>query len=175
MPDRICVLGHGRAQQIGVPDDVYNRPVNTFVATTVGTPPMNLVPVRPEVVDGDVHLRSNSFSLKARVDTGLEAIASQSGQELQLGVRPEDVRLGADAAGSSLRLRVIAVEPLGGEVIVDLDLDGRIVKAMTLPGNEFKADEIVPVEFDLSRVHLFDSNGSSIYAAAGAAAFVPDS
>ncbi len=173
MADRICVLDRGRVQQVGVPDDVYNRPVNTFVATTVGTPPMNLVPVRVEAGNGGVQLRSSTLSLRAPLDSRIEAIASQSGRELQIGVRPEDLRVGADAPDAAMRCRVIAVEPLGGEAIVDLDLDGRIVKAMTPPDVEIEPDELIPVELDLSRIHLFGADGRSVYAADGASAFAP--
>jgi multiple sugar transport system ATP-binding protein len=173
MADRICVLERGRVQQVGVPDEVYNRPVNTFVATTVGMPPMNLVPVRADSANGGIQLRSNAFSLEAPLDSRLDAIASQSGEELQVGVRPEDIRIGADAAAAAMRCRVIAVEPLGGEAIVDLDLDGRIVKAMTDPDVRVEPDEILPVEFDLSRIHVFGTDGRSVYAAGGASAFAP--
>ncbi len=171
MADRICVLDRGRVQQVGVPDEVYNRPVNTFVATTVGMPPMNLLPVRVEAVNGNVHLRSSTFSLEAPIDSRMELIASQTGQELHIGVRPEDVRIGADAPAAAMRCRVIAVEPLGGEVIVDLDLNGRIVKAMTPPDVHIEPDELIPVEFDLSRIHVFGTDGRSVYAADGASAF----
>ncbi len=173
MADRICVLNGGRVQQVGVPDEVYNRPVNTFVATTVGVPPMNLVPVRVDSGNGGVTLRSNAFSLEASLDARVDAIASQAGEELQVGVRPEDIRIGADAAGAAMRCRVIAVEPLGGEAIIDLDLDGKLVKAMTEPDVRIEPDELLPVAFDLSRIHVFGPDGRSVYAAGGVSAFAP--
>ena len=173
MADRICVLDRGHVQQVGAPDDVYNRPVNTFVATTVGMPPMNLVPVRVETGNGGVQLRTATFSFGAPLDSRIEAITSRNGQELQIGVRPEDVHIGADAPEATMRCRVVAVEPLGGEAIVDLDLDGRIIKAMTRPDVQFEPDELVPVELDLSRIHLFGTDGRSVYAAGGATTFAP--
>ena len=173
MADRICVLDRGRIQQVGLPDEVYNRPVNAFVATTVGMPPMNLLPVHVEAANGSVHLRSSAFSLGAPIDSRVELIASQSGEEVHIGVRPEDVRVGVDAPAAALRCRVIAVEPLGGEVIVDLDLNGRIVKAMTPPDVHIEPDELIPVEFDLSRIHVFGTDGRSVYAADGTSVFAP--
>ena len=95
MADRICVLDRGHVQQVDTPDEVYNRPVNTFVATTVGMPPMNLVPVRVEAENGRVQLSAASFSLGAALDSRIEGIAAHAGQELQIGVRPEDIRVGA--------------------------------------------------------------------------------
>jgi len=171
MADRICVLDSGHVQQVGLPDDVYNRPVNTFVATTVGMPPMNLVHVGLEAENGSLQLRAEALSLSAPLDARLEGVAAHTGEQLSVGVRPEDVRLGADAPSSSPRCRVIAVEPLGGEVIVDLDFDGKIIKAMTPPDVDYRPDEVIPVGFDLSRIHLFEPSGRSVYAANGVAAF----
>jgi len=173
MADRICVLDRGRVQQVGTPDEVYNRPINTFVATTVGTPPMNLIPVRIDRESATLTLRSSTFSLVAALDASVDALAAQAGSDLQFGVRPEDIRVGVDAADAAVRCRVIAVEPLGGESIVDLDVDGKIVKAMTEPEVHVEPDELVPVEFDLSRIHLFGADGRSVYAAGGVSAFAP--
>ncbi len=72
MADRICVLDSGHVQQVGIPDDVYNRPVNTFVATTVGMPPMNLVSVGLQADNGSLSLRAQTFSLSAQLDSRLE-------------------------------------------------------------------------------------------------------
>lgn len=175
MADRICVLDRGRIQQVGVPDDVYNRPVNTFVARTVGMPPMNLIPVRVDTGSGAVQLRTANFSFGAPHDSRIDEITSRNGQELQIGVRPEDVHIGVDAPAATMSCRVVAVEPLGGEAIVDLDLDGRIIKAMTRPDVQIEADELVPVELDLARIHLFGTDGRSVYAPGAATTFAPAS
>ncbi len=173
MADRICVLDQGRVQQVGDPDEVYNRPVNTFVATTVGMPPMNLVPVGVEAGDESIRLRSSSFSLEAARADGLDAVAALNGQEVHVGVRPEDVRIGAAAENATMQCRVIAVEPLGGEALVDLTLDGKLIKAMVDPDVHVEPDELLPVEFDLARIHLFAADGRSVYAAGGSAGFAP--
>ncbi len=167
MSDRLCVLDRGRVQQVDAPEVVYNRPTNTFVARTVGTPPMNLVRLDVEVNDARLDLRSPTVRLQAPSAGLLEAVGGAGAVEL--GVRPEDVRVGSGAQPAHCELRVIAVEPLGGEVIVDLDLDGRILKAMTPPGIAVEPDEVVPVAFDLSRVHLFNGDGRAVYTAGGEA------
>ncbi len=149
MADRICVLDRGRVQQVGTPDEVYNRPVNTFVATTVGMPPMNLVPVRVEAANGSLTLRSSSFSYQAPLDPRVEAVSSRDGEELRsVSARRTSVSVPTPRR-PTMRCRVIAVEPLGGEAIVDLDLDGRIVKAMTGPDVRIEPDELLPVDFDV--------------------------
>jgi multiple sugar transport system ATP-binding protein len=157
MADRICVLGHGRVQQIAPPETVYNSPANTFVATTVGTTPMNLIPVTATARDGGVELAAASFALRG----GFELPSGPA----SFGARPEDVTIG----GSGPLARVIAVEPLGGETIVDLELDGHIVKAMLPPGTAPAPDELVPIGFDLARVHVFGGDGDSLYQASAGA------
>jgi ABC-type sugar transport system ATPase subunit len=164
----VCVLDRGRVQQVDAPEIVYNRPANTFVARTVGTPPMNLVPLDVEAVNGRYELRSHAMRLRAPVGGPFDELRDAA--SVELGVRSEDVRVGADAGLEHCQLRVIAIEPLGGEVIVDLELDGGILKAMTPPGIAIRPGEIVPVAFDLSRVHLFGKDGRNLYTAAGEAA-----
>jgi multiple sugar transport system ATP-binding protein len=168
MSDRLCVLDRGRVQQVDAPEIVYNRPTNRFVARTVGMPPMNLVPLEVESNAEQLDLRSPTVHLRAPADGPLEAVARNG--SVELGVRPEDVRIGANAQPAHCELRVIAIEPLGGEVIVDLELDGRILKAMTPPGFAVQPDEVVPVAFDLSRVHVFNDDGCTAYTAGGEAA-----
>ena len=170
MSDRICVLRAGTVQQVAPPEIVYNEPANTFVGQTVGTPPMNLLPLHVASPNGGgVELRSESFALTGAGGDALSGLAGRAGQTVQLGARAEDVRIGQDAVGSPLRSRVIAVEPLGGEVIVDLDVDGHIVKAMTPPGIRIEPDEIVPLDFDFTRVHVFEDEGTVVYRAGGEA------
>ncbi|MCC6223123.1 MAG: ABC transporter ATP-binding protein [Thermoleophilia bacterium] len=169
MSDRICVLNEGVVQQVAPPETVYNEPANTFVGRTVGTPPMNLLPLRVTAANGGLELRSDSFAVAGPGGDALAALAGRGGQLVQLGARAEDVRIGEQAGGSPLRSRVIAVEPLGGEVIVDLDVDGHIVKAMTPPGIRIEPDEVVPLGFDFGRVHVFDTEGDIVYRARGEA------
>jgi len=66
------------------------------VATTVGTPPMNLIPVRIDRESATLTLRSSTFSLVAALDASVDALAAQAGSDLQFGVRPEDIRVGGD-------------------------------------------------------------------------------
>ncbi len=167
MSDRLCVLDRGRVQQVDAPEVVYNRPANTFVARTVGTPPMNLVQLEVDAKQGRLELRSPSVRFDGPASGPLESLAGAD--SVELGVRPEDVRVAGDAQPAQFELRVIAVEPLGGEVIVDLALDGRILKAMTAPGIDVQPDEVVPVAFDLSRVHIFNGDGRAVYTAGGEA------
>jgi len=114
--DRVAVLRDGRLEQVGSPQELYQRPANTFVATFVGTPPMSLVPAG---------------------HAGLPAPAGVS----MLGVHAEDVRLvpGEDA-------EVLAVDDLGHERMVELGLHGETLTARLPAGSPLRRGDRTSVE-----------------------------
>jgi multiple sugar transport system ATP-binding protein len=83
--DRIAVMKGGVVQQLGTPDDIYDRPANTFVATFIGSPTMNLVRGRQH--GGSFEMLGQSLPLAGPAEAAL------AGQELLLGVRPEHLLL----------------------------------------------------------------------------------
>jgi ABC-type sugar transport system ATPase subunit len=108
MADRIAVLGAGRLQQLGTPEEVYDRPANTFVAGFVGTPPMNLWPA--------------SVDAGGEVTVGGSVVAEGPGPLAQagdvvLGVRPESVRIVPDGA-PGIAAAVDWIEDLGHEHLI---------------------------------------------------------
>ena len=102
--ERIAVISEGRLQQVGAPQDVYDRPANVFVAGFIGSPPMNLL--RATASGGTV----------TAGDLVLELPGVHDG-ELVIGLRPEALREASDGL-PSLELSVEVVEPLGDELIV---------------------------------------------------------
>jgi ABC-type sugar transport system ATPase subunit len=163
MPDRVAVLREGVVQQIAPPEDVYHRPANRFVATVIGSPPMNFIPVTVARANGATRFVHELFAVES-TDTGDEAL--RAGEAASVGVRPEDVSI--VAAGQGIAARVYATEPLGGETVVDVTVAGRIVKALAPPDLELAVDDTVGVRLDLERLHVFDDEGVAVASAAGA-------
>jgi multiple sugar transport system ATP-binding protein len=125
MADRVAVLGSGRLQQVGTPDDIYDRPANTFVAGFVGTPPMNLWPAR---VDRDV------VSVAGIAVSSTPELAGAA-DELVLGVRPESIRiLPDDERSAGVAADVEWVEDLGHEHLVGGTLVGGSAFALRWAG-----------------------------------------
>jgi len=125
MGDRIAVMRGGILQQTGRPQNVYDHPMNLFVASFIGSPPMNLVQARVESRNGDVVALVGTQALTVPVETVHErpALARYTGQTIGLGIRPEHVRdpaLGGDGARARLRGQVHSMEALGSEVLVHL-------------------------------------------------------
>jgi multiple sugar transport system ATP-binding protein len=107
MGHRVAVLDRGRLQQCGPPRDLYNRPVNTFVAGFIGTPAMNLIPA-PLGVDGNAKLDGVPVELSA---DAARAAQSRGLDKVTLGLRPEALEI----AGSGIAARVEVVEELGAD------------------------------------------------------------
>jgi multiple sugar transport system ATP-binding protein len=159
MGTRICVMNGGRVAQVGAPLDVYWNPADTFVARFLGSPPMNLFTVRvgrgargPAIDTGAVAttlVRWSSSSLAALAD-----------REVVLGVRAEDLCLGADAAGPNagrLRGRVFAVEPLGAETLLAVEVEGVECMARLPRDTRASVGEDVELFFDPKSAFLFDA------------------
>jgi ABC-type sugar transport system ATPase subunit len=111
--ERIAVLSDGVLQQVGPPQEVYDDPDNVFVASFIGSPPMNLL--RGSATSGRVAVGDLVFD-HPRVPNG----------DVLVGIRPEGLRpVGRDHAGSGFELRVEVVEPLGDEVLVHGSVEAR--------------------------------------------------
>jgi multiple sugar transport system ATP-binding protein len=128
MGDRVAVIRQGVLQQTDEPQAVFDRPANLFVASFIGSPPMNLVQALVELRDGSVVARigEQEVPIPAEVLSGRPALARYSGRMVGLGVRPEHLRglserrEGQQYAAVSGRIR--ATEALGSEVLVHLEI-----------------------------------------------------
>jgi multiple sugar transport system ATP-binding protein len=153
MGQRICIMQGGRVAQVGAPLEVYARPADTFVATFLGSPPMNLLPASLES-DG-CRLRVGSATIP--VDGPLAVLAARAaGAELLLGIRPEDVTLADGADG--LRGEVAAVELLGAESILRVRLAGIDAECLARVPRVASArtGDRLSIGIDPGRAHLFD-------------------
>jgi ABC-type sugar transport system ATPase subunit len=163
MPDRVAVLNVGAVQQIDTPEVIYHRPANRFVATVIGSPPMNFVPVSADSSNGALRLEHELFSVEVTRPQGRELRDRAQGF---IGVRPEDVRI--VKVGEGIPAQVYATEPLGGETVVDVTIGDRVIKALAPPSLELAVDDCVGVRLDPRRLHVFDEHGTAVVSAAGA-------
>jgi multiple sugar transport system ATP-binding protein len=123
MGQSICVMNQGRVAQIGKPLDVYRAPADVFVARFLGNPPMNILQAQVSALGGQPWA-----TLPGGAKLPLARWAGTSlgeGTAVQVGVRPEELLLHEHQAGDAHALRgsVSAVEPLGAETLVVVDLD----------------------------------------------------
>jgi multiple sugar transport system ATP-binding protein len=164
MADRIAILREGVIQQIDTPDRIYNRPGNRFVATVVGSPPMNFIPASASWRDGVLELTHEAF----RVETARAELREQlaDGSSCWVAIRPEDVHIETEG-GEGVPAVVYVTEPLGGETVVDLRLGAQIVKALAPPTLMLSPEQQVRARLDPRRLHLFSEDGTALLSAAG--------
>jgi len=151
LADRIVVLNHGQVEQVGTPEQVYETPASAFVAGFIGAPPMNLLPGRLESINGQsaVVLAEGTVLPAARFASGM--------RDVLCGIRAEDFEL---ASGQDERPRleavVTAVEPLGPDTLVSVTIGGHDIVCRLPPGRVRSSSEIIMLNFDPHRIHLFD-------------------
>ena len=146
MGDRIGVMNKGALVQVGTPSEIYNDPVNTFVARAVGTPAMNLLPG---------HLQAGQAVMGDGL--ALDYPGRHQARDLIFGVRPEDLHLEAGAAAAA---RVMDVENHGVEKIVTMTAANKILRATVPVTLRVAKDETVRLGWNAARVVVFDQDGN---------------
>jgi len=146
LAQRMIVMNAGRAEQIGTPDDVYSRPATTFVASFIGSPPMNLF-------KGRVSSDGNAFDALETTIALPERTSALAGRELILGIRPEHMRLG----GSNLSMEVETVEMLGAEHLIHGTVAGQDTIVRTGPNDNPSPGSLLQLGLKAGAAHWFDS------------------
>ncbi|MBI2214656.1 MAG: sn-glycerol-3-phosphate ABC transporter ATP-binding protein UgpC [Acidobacteria bacterium] len=157
MGHRIAVMKDGRLQQVGTPLEVYERPVNLFVANFIGTPPMNFA--EGTIIDSGSRIRTSGFDFA--VPASLLALTQgNDGKAIVLGVRPENlIKTAKDGRGETIAIRGIVeiVEPIGHQVIVHAKVGGDLFVAALDAHNLPKAGDSIELNIELDAIHLFDA------------------
>jgi multiple sugar transport system ATP-binding protein len=145
MGDRVAVLKKGLLQQVAAPQELYDHPVNLFVAAFIGSPAMNLVEATLDSEDGAWFVRfgSNRLRIDDAVVRDRSRLRAFDGKPVVMGVRPEDLEDTAFASDTPpdrrLRGPVELREAMGAEAYVHFTVDAPIV--MTEDTRELAADE----------------------------------
>ncbi|CAM8638216.1 MalK ABC-type sugar transport systems, ATPase components [Comamonadaceae bacterium] len=143
---RIAVMKDGILQQIGTPDDIYNRPSNTYVATFIGSPTMNLIKGHVEVPGAQGRFTFNGSTLE---------LATPATGDATLGVRPEHIELiTGDAAW---RGEVAVVEPTGADTYVVVKTAAGEVTVRTAPSASWKAGDQVGLRVNPANTNWFST------------------
>ncbi len=157
--DRVCVMNEGHIEQVGPPVEVYDYPRTTFVAGFIGTPPMNLLRGRLAAQDGRAVFQRDEVCL-ALPEQFSAFIEGDGGRDIQLGVRPEDLRRVESAStpepGAFIRGVVEIVEALGNEQLVYLSVgDATLICRLDSHIRVTPGDEYVCAPSP-EKLHLFD-------------------
>lgn len=162
LADRIVVFHDRRIQQVAAPMEIYLRPANKFVAQFVGSPAMTILPVR--LADGGEHA-AVTLGSGTRIETRVPRASLPNGGPLEIGLRPEHVRVAA-AGAASVEAEVILVERLGERSLVYAHLaDGGAITAEDSGTSSLKAGDKVGLSIDGGSAHLFGHDGTGYHRA----------
>lgn len=164
---KIVVLNNGVVQQVGPPEELYDRPVNRFVAGLFGSPPMNFLDVDVVSRDGSAMLTRGAISLPLAAEAGNRLLEAATSNQVTLGIRPEAIRLLQQPEDGAIPATVYVTEPAGHNIIVDARVGEDIVRIRGDRDNDrialLQPDEPVYLQIDPARIHLFSpDNGSSL-------------
>jgi multiple sugar transport system ATP-binding protein len=154
MGDRIAVMNHGVLQQIGSPPELYDNPVNVFVAAFIGSPAMNFATAKAH--DGALMLGNTKLELSGRQ---ADAAAQNRGRDLLIGFRPEDLVLDGAGAGSNavqIPAQIDVVEYLGHEELIHAQSEGHEIVALVPSEKKVQAGEKVAFTIPVEKLHVFD-------------------
>jgi multiple sugar transport system ATP-binding protein len=157
LADRIVVMNQQRIEQVGTPGEIYSHPATLFVASFVGSPAMNILPVTRAAGDGT--RQRVKLGDGTEIDIAVPAAAVPGEGALRLGVRPESMTLCAAGEGHA-RASVEFVEFMGDKTHVYLSLAGKD-RLVAAGGAAFAArpGDSVGVAFNPAAMHLFDAGG----------------
>jgi len=165
MASRIVVIHLGKLQQIDTPQNLYDHPVNLFVAGFIGSPSMNFFNATLRKEGDKLLVDANSFTVEVP-ESRREAYMPHAGKSVIFGLRPEDVHdpkyEAPNIVGQSAEAKVEVTELMGNEIFVffkngDHDFVGRID-----PRTNFSMGDSVQVTLNMANMHIFDTETEEI-------------
>lgn len=157
MADRIAVMNNGRIVQVGTPNEIYEKPLNLFVAEFVGTPPMNFMSCKAGVSGGEVFVETEAFRLTLPKELA-DPLKGELGGDLVLGVRPEDAIVAREAPKGveAPKGRVVLIQRLSGTLYATVDLGVSTITAFVPSTARVGRGDEVYVRINTAKIHLFD-------------------
>ncbi|WP_272487087.1 ABC transporter ATP-binding protein [Zeimonas sediminis] len=146
MADKIVVMHDGIVEQIGAPLELYDRPANTFVATFIGSPAMNML-------DGQIGADGTSVELAGGTRIPVPGLKAASGQKVVFGIRPEHLTLGQAGIPSE----VVVIEPTGADTQVFTKCPSGDLMAVFRERHDFHPGSKIFLEPMAEAIHVFDA------------------
>ena len=145
LADRIVIMEKGAIQQIGTPHQIYNDPANTFVASFIGSPPMNLI---------EGKMRGGVFTAPG---VRLEGLPARHDGKVTLGVRPEDCMVDGKGMTPNLSGTVYGVEPTGDMTFLTVKAGDWSIEVKAARDYRAELDSQARIGFNAERIYLFDT------------------
>lgn len=164
MANRIAVMNNGHLQQLATPEELYAKPANLFVASFIGSPPMNLLEVTYQQVEGNPVLSGEygTFNIPQKI---AQRIERGGVRKLVLGFRPENIALSSEECENSFPAKVFLSESLGGSVLVNFKFEDTFFRVVAPADFSTRLDETLWIAPQIDKLHLFEQEtGKSLLA-----------
>jgi multiple sugar transport system ATP-binding protein len=146
---RVAVMREGSVEQLAPPLQVYQRPVNAFVAGFVGSPAMNLIPVSANG-GGEPHWTT------AALPADLRGRAMPRNGNVLIGIRPHDIEA-VSPSDQDVAGRVLVIEQLGATSLLHAEVPGTMLRVVVPSDRRVAIDDTIPLRLRKDRLHLFDA------------------
>lgn len=162
MADRIVVMKDGIVQQVDTPQNLYKSPVNKFVAGFIGSPAMNFIICKSDIINGEAKIILNDSVIPVKNDKLSSKLKKSSNIDLIMGIRPEDITIDnrylKENPDSYISADVEVIEPMGSETYLYVEyFSDRLVSRINNEEN-LKVGEKVKLAVKSEKIHLFDRN-----------------
>jgi multiple sugar transport system ATP-binding protein len=156
MGTRIAVMSAGLLQQVGSPQELYDHPVNRFVAGFIGSPAMNFASVSVAREGDHATLTNPAFSLPVP-DRLASTVAGSAGKSFTVGFRPEHLEIGDAGPGTAtIRANCDVVEYLGNEELLHVRVGETELIALVDASHLVRPGDVLDLRLSLDKVHLFE-------------------
>jgi multiple sugar transport system ATP-binding protein len=159
MGDRIVIMKDGIINQVDTPLNLYNKPVNQFVAGFIGSPAMNFISGTVSEKNGLMFTSNNSEFKFQLTSEQKNYLTNYVGKEITIGIRPENISV-ENNSSTSIELDCIldVIEPMGNESFIYFEIEKTQFIARVKPLHDLKVGGKVKLYIDPNRVYLFDNN-----------------
>jgi multiple sugar transport system ATP-binding protein len=166
MGDRIVVMKDGIIEQVAPPEELYDNPATKFVASFIGTPPMNFIDGKITGENGTLNFDEGTFSLPLP-EMFMSELEPYRNKRITFGIRPEDIgseRAALEKDAVQIRFTVDVVEPMGSETILYVRTDNNSFISRVDPHKTCKAGDCVELAVNLPKAHFFDADTDKLIA-----------
>ncbi len=162
MADRIAVMHEGVLQQLGTPQEIYNQPVNEWVAGFVGEPPMNFIDCDVLQQEGKIYLQHSHFLIPVTAQQAV-VLHETKADNVKMAIRPSEVSIQSANHTNAIAARILITEPLGSDMLVDVALGEHRLIVKTKPDFTGEMGEPCFLTFNTQRWHLFAKDTGLAY------------
>ena len=162
LADRIVVMQSGQIMQVGSSLEIYRRPANTFVASFIGNPPMNLLPCTVDSNTKTVHFTDEAATLKLPEDSSYASLNLENEDKLTLGIRPEYIRIQTAPSDTAIPVTLYVIQNLGGEILVNVRFGEQLLSIRLFQEETPELPDQLWLELDFNHVFFYGADGNLI-------------